>query len=132
MEEVEQKVSLREKLLDKKTLLSFAVSFAILYLFLTRIDLGAAWEVMKNANPLLYLLAFVVYYAAYPIRGLRWKRLLENTGFTLGTRRRNRDPLYLLVCKLPCTRKAWGHLPGVSAQKEFRSIDVKSNRHDRR
>lgn len=86
MEEVEQKVSLREKLLDKKTLLSFAVSFAILYLFLTRIDLGAAWEVMKNANPLLYLLAFVVYYAAYPIRGLRWKRLLENTGFTLSTR----------------------------------------------
>ena len=85
MEEVEQKVSLREKLLDKKTLLSFAVSFAILYLFLTRIDLGAAWEVMKSANPLLYLLAFVVYYAAYPIRGLRWKRLLENTGFTLGT-----------------------------------------------
>jgi uncharacterized protein (TIRG00374 family) len=85
MEEVEQKVSLREKLLDKKTLLSFAVSFAILYLFLTRIDLGAAWEVMKSANPLLYLFAFVVYYAAYPIRGLRWKRLLKNTGFTLGT-----------------------------------------------
>ncbi len=85
MEEVEQKVSLREKLLDKKTLLSFAVSFAILYLFLTRIDLGAAWEVMKGANPLLYLLAFVVYYAAYPIRGLRWKRLLKNAGFTLGT-----------------------------------------------
>jgi uncharacterized protein (TIRG00374 family) len=85
MEELDQKVSLREKLLDKKTLLSFALSFAILYLFLTRIDLGAAWEVMKSANPLPYLLAFVVYYAAYPIRGLRWKRLLENTGFTLGT-----------------------------------------------
>jgi uncharacterized protein (TIRG00374 family) len=84
MEEVEQKVSLREKLLDKKTLLSFAVSFAILYLFLTRIDLGAAWQVMKSANPLLYLFAFVVYYAAYPVRGVRWKRLLENTGFVLG------------------------------------------------
>ncbi len=85
MEEVERKVSLREKLLDKKTLLSFALSFGILYLFLTRIDLGAAWEVMKGTNPLLYLLAFMLYYAAYPVRGLRWKRLLENTGFTLGT-----------------------------------------------
>ena len=84
MEEVERKVSLREKLLDKKTLLSFALSFGILYIFLTRIDLGAAWEVMKGANPLLYLLAFMLYYAAYPVRGLRWKRLLENTGFTLG------------------------------------------------
>jgi len=84
MEEVERKVSLREKLLDKKTLLSFALSFGILYLFLTRIDLGAAWEVMKGANPLLYLLAFMLYYAAYPVRGLRWKRLLENTGFTIG------------------------------------------------
>lgn len=85
MEEVERKVSLREKLLDKKTLLSFVLSFGILYLFLTRINLGAAWEVMKGANPLLYLLAFVTYYAAYPVRGLRWKRLLENTGFALGT-----------------------------------------------
>jgi len=85
MEEVDRKVSLREKLLDKKTLLSFALSFGILYLFLTRIDLGAAWEVMKSTNPLLYLLAFMLYYAAYPVRGLRWKRLLENTGFTLGT-----------------------------------------------
>ena len=83
MEEVERKVSLREKLLDKKTLLSFALSFGILYLFLTRIDLGAAWKVMKGANPFIYLLAFMVYYAAYPVRGLRWKRLLENTGFTL-------------------------------------------------
>jgi glycosyltransferase 2 family protein len=85
MEEVERKVSLREKLFDIKTLLSFALSFGILYLFLTRIDLGAAWKVMKGANPLLYLFAFTMYYAAYPVRGLRWKRLLENTGFALGT-----------------------------------------------
>ena len=39
-----------------------------------------------GANPLLVLLAFVVFYAGFPLRGKRWALLLQGTGLRIGTK----------------------------------------------
>ena len=48
----------------------------------TRLDLDWAelWLIVTRSNPLLLALAALVYYANFPIRGLRWRVLMENTG----------------------------------------------------
>jgi uncharacterized protein (TIRG00374 family) len=42
------------------------------------IDPHAIWNRVRTVNVGLFLLAFVVYYLTFPIRGYRWKVLLEN------------------------------------------------------
>jgi uncharacterized protein (TIRG00374 family) len=39
-----------------------------------------------GANPLLLLAAFVIFYAGFPLRGLRWAVLVRKTGFALRVR----------------------------------------------
>ena len=39
-----------------------------------------------GANPLLVLLAFLVFYAGFPLRGKRWALLLRGTGLRIGTK----------------------------------------------
>ena len=39
-----------------------------------------------DANPALVLLAFIVFYLGFPLRGYRWKRLLGETGFVISLR----------------------------------------------
>jgi len=76
----EDEVSLRSRLLDKKTLISFAVAIIILYLLFSQVDFGVLIENMISADPFLYMAAFLVYYASFPLRGLRWNYLLNNIG----------------------------------------------------
>ncbi len=75
-------MSLKEKIYSKKTLLSFSVAFAILYLLLIKVDLARTLEIMKGVRLRIYLLAIVVFYTAFFLRGLRWSKLLENAGLT--------------------------------------------------
>ncbi|MBU0493392.1 MAG: flippase-like domain-containing protein [Chloroflexi bacterium] len=79
--EVEQ-VSLRQRFLRPRTLVSFLIAIAIIVFMLTQfqIDLEKTWQSIASANLLLVLLAFLVYYASFPIRGLRWRILLRNAG----------------------------------------------------
>ena len=56
---------------------------AFLLLFLAtrlNIDLSSTWDTIRNSNPLLYLLAMLVYYATFPFRAARWRLLLTNAG----------------------------------------------------
>ncbi|ODS36253.1 MAG: hypothetical protein A7316_02740, partial [Candidatus Altiarchaeales archaeon WOR_SM1_86-2] len=64
-----------------RTVLSFIVSIAILYLVISSVNVRSTIEIMTGADPLLYICAFVAYYLTFPLRGLRWKILLENIGF---------------------------------------------------
>jgi uncharacterized protein (TIRG00374 family) len=76
-------VPLWKRFLNLPTLLSIALGLAIL-VFLLRfrhVDLSAIWTRMKGMNLYLYVLAFVVYYASFPLRAWRWKLLLVNAGF---------------------------------------------------
>jgi uncharacterized protein (TIRG00374 family) len=72
--------SLGQRFFNVRTLLSFGLGFAIIAFLLTRvqIDVGAILDRIRAANPWLLALAFVVFYFTFPIRAVRWRRLLDN------------------------------------------------------
>jgi uncharacterized protein (TIRG00374 family) len=74
--------SLGQRFLRPRTLVSFAVGAAILVFALTRlqVNLGESIRVIASANWALVVLALVVYYLVFPVRGIRWRWMLENTG----------------------------------------------------
>jgi uncharacterized protein (TIRG00374 family) len=77
------RISLKDRLFDIKTLAGFAVSIAILVFFVltVKIDFGAIWTNISQVQPLWLVAAFAVYYAAFLVRGYRWRLLLNNAGF---------------------------------------------------
>ncbi|HLZ30559.1 MAG TPA: lysylphosphatidylglycerol synthase transmembrane domain-containing protein [Chloroflexota bacterium] len=82
--EVARPPSLGKRFFNLRTLLSFALGFAILGFLATRvqIDVGAILGWVRQANPWLLVLAFLAFYATFPIRALRWRRLLDNVELT--------------------------------------------------
>ena len=72
-------------LLNKKTIISFIVSFAILYLLIKNIDINGVIAVSKNLNISIYVLAIAVHYSSFYVRGLRWKKLLNTLNIRAGT-----------------------------------------------
>ena len=72
-------------LLNKKTIISFIVSFAILYLLIKNIDINGVIAVSKNLNISIYVLAIAVHYTSFYVRGLRWKKLLNTIQIRAGT-----------------------------------------------
>lgn len=75
---------MKDKVFNVKTFISFLVSFLILYLLFSRVNLADFINSLARVNLLLYLFAFLIYYLAFPLRGLRWKILLENIGLKRG------------------------------------------------
>ena len=69
-----------------RTLLSFLVGFGLLGFVLARsnVDLSGIVDNIKRANPGYYLAALVFYYLTFPLRALRWRKLLRNVGFLPG------------------------------------------------
>jgi uncharacterized protein (TIRG00374 family) len=76
-----EEIDLRQRFWSVKTFISFSIAFAILYLLLSRLDLSDAVKLMASINLPLYLLAFLINYSSYPVRGLRWRGFLSNAGF---------------------------------------------------
>jgi uncharacterized protein (TIRG00374 family) len=74
--------SLRARILRPRTLVSFGIALALLVFFFRRlnIDLGQVWANVQNANPAIYLLAFVVYYLTFVARAYRWRWMLSQAG----------------------------------------------------
>ena len=73
------KVSLQRRFLSLPTLISFGVAILFLYFVLGRLnlDLAALGRLLRQSDPVFVLLALVVYYATFPLRGLRWYLLLR-------------------------------------------------------
>ena len=72
---------LAKRFLSLPTMISFAIAGSFI-LFLFRrfdLDLSGTWTYLRHSNLLLYLLALACYYASFPVRGLRWRVLLENS-----------------------------------------------------
>jgi uncharacterized protein (TIRG00374 family) len=74
---------LKRRFLNRRTLLSFLLGIIILAVVFSRVnvEVGAILAQLASANPLYYAAALLVYYATFPLRGLRWRKLLENVGF---------------------------------------------------
>ena len=80
-----EQMSLLGRLRQPRTLLSIAVPLVIII-----VAFGLNWQQMKDvpgeigqANLWFILLAFVIYYAGFPMRGWRWTRLLKGAGYNI-------------------------------------------------
>jgi uncharacterized protein (TIRG00374 family) len=81
-------MSLARRLRQPRTILSIAVPIAVIAIFviINGAQLSKVPSLVLGANPLLVLAAFVVFYAGFPLRGLRWATLLQGTGLRIRTK----------------------------------------------
>ncbi len=79
-----EQLSLRSRLLNWRTIVPLVVVIALLVYLAQKahIDPKQTWATLKQANLLFFLIAFLIYYASFPLRALRWRILLQNVGFT--------------------------------------------------
>jgi hypothetical protein len=82
-------LSLVRRLRQPRTIISLALPIILLALIFRvafQIDIADVLTGISRANPLLLLAAFTVFYAGFPLRGLRWALLVRGSGFRLGVR----------------------------------------------
>ena len=82
-------LSLGRRLRQPRTILSLVLPIILLVLFaraLPGFKLDALPGLILQANWLLLLAAFVVFYVGFPLRGYRWATLIRGTGFPLAVR----------------------------------------------
>lgn len=79
-----QPISLGDRLRSPQTLLSFLIAFALIVFIFRNLDLntGEIWRNVQDSNPVYLLLGFAAYYGSFPLRAMRWRRLLNNAGIT--------------------------------------------------
>ncbi len=77
-------LSLRKRLLNLRTIVPLVVVISLLVYLAQKANINPqqTWATVKKANMLFFLAAFLIYYASFPLRALRWRILLENVGFT--------------------------------------------------
>lgn len=82
-------LSLGRRLRQPKTIISLVLPIILLVLFVRALP-GFKLEELPGhilqANPLLLLAAFAVFYLGFPLRGLRWAVLIRGTGYPLRLR----------------------------------------------
>jgi uncharacterized protein (TIRG00374 family) len=79
----ERQVSLRDRVLNWRTIGSIVFGLVLVYLlfrFVLNLDFADTWQRITHANPLLLLAAFGIYYLTFPLRGYRWAFILGRTG----------------------------------------------------
>jgi uncharacterized protein (TIRG00374 family) len=84
-------VSLRRRLLNVRTIGSLLFGLLLLY-FLARVIFGDNFDwsevarLVGQADLGVLALAFLAYYATFPLRGFRWKYVLARSGMSVGFR----------------------------------------------
>jgi uncharacterized protein (TIRG00374 family) len=84
-----EQLSLVSRLKKPRTIISIVLPLVLLALFaksLPGFKLEELPDKILHANPWLMLAAFAVFYAGFPLRGLRWAILVRQTGFRLKIR----------------------------------------------
>ena len=82
-------LSLTRRLRQPRTIISIVLPIVLLVLFVRSLPgfkLEELPDKILGANPLLLLAAFVIFYAGFPLRGVRWAILVQKTGFALRVR----------------------------------------------
>ncbi len=81
-------MSLTRRLRQPRTILSIVVPLTIIVIaiFLNRQYLSEVPTDISKANPWLVLVAFLSYYAGFPVRGWRWTKLLRGAGYKVKVR----------------------------------------------
>ncbi|MEO5885691.1 MAG: lysylphosphatidylglycerol synthase transmembrane domain-containing protein [Candidatus Limnocylindrales bacterium] len=80
-----EQMSIRRRLRQPRTIISIAIPIAIIAVFvaINGKQLERVPGLVLGANPLLVLAAFLIFYAGFPLRGLRWRILLHGTGLRI-------------------------------------------------
>ena len=86
-------LAVRRRLFGWREALSILVPLALLLLLARNVDWGTTLATIRRADPVLVLLALLVYYGTFPIRARRWARLLREGGLAL----RGRDLIEILM-----------------------------------
>ncbi len=82
-------VSLGRRLRQPRTILSIAIPLVLLALafqLVLKVDPQDVIDGIAQANKWLLLAAFVVFYAGFPLRGLRWALILRGTSVRIGVK----------------------------------------------
>lgn len=79
-QQAEQDLSIGRRIGNWKSIASFAFAVVVIAVVVVtqRIDLSALWYRLHTLNVGLFVSAFVLYYLTFPLRGFRWKTLLQN------------------------------------------------------
>ena len=88
-QEIVDELSLARRLRRPRTIISIAVPLLLLALVVGSLPgfrLNELPGKILAANPLLLGAAFVIYYAGFPLRGLRWAMLIRGAGSSLRAR----------------------------------------------
>jgi uncharacterized protein (TIRG00374 family) len=88
VERIEEQVSLRRRILNVRTIGSLLFGALLLYLvsrvlFGPGFDWGEVGRLIGQANPGFLALAFLAYYATFPLRGYRWRFVLARSGMNI-------------------------------------------------
>jgi uncharacterized protein (TIRG00374 family) len=83
-----EQMSITRRLRQPRTIVSIAVPLAIIAAFfaINGEVLATVPGLVLAADPALVLLAFVVFYLGFPLRGRRWAILLQGTGLRISTK----------------------------------------------
>lgn len=75
-----QTIGLRRRIFHPATLISFGVAVLLLIALARGVDVSFSdmARAIGNANPLLIAAGLVAYYVNFPMRGIRWRLLIEN------------------------------------------------------
>ncbi len=81
-------MSLARRLRQPRTIISIAIPLFIIAAFvaINGEQLILVPQLILGANPVLILAAFAIFYAGFPMRGLRWSILLRGTGMKVPTK----------------------------------------------
>lgn len=88
---LEEQVSLRRRLLNVRTIGSLLFGLLLIFLLVRVVfgddfDWGTVVQLIGEADPGFLLLAFLAYYATFPLRGYRWKYVLSRSGMGVSFR----------------------------------------------
>jgi hypothetical protein len=75
--------SLGRRILQPRTIVSFAIAAFIVFFVFRRLDDPAdVWRQLRGANPWLFIAALVLFYSTFIVRALRWLRMLRQVGIS--------------------------------------------------
>ena len=74
--------SLCRRFLSARNVIAIAIAGSLLYFLMVQfdLDLESTWLELQRTDPAWYAAAFAIYYLNFPIRSVRWRVLLEDSG----------------------------------------------------
>src|SRR5918998_3890002 len=76
---------LGRRIFSPRNIASILLTLGLLYLVYRQVlglNWSEVWTSVSGASVGLFALAFAVFYGSFPVRGLRWKTLLANVGYS--------------------------------------------------